>query len=78
MLENSEIRALIDDRSEKTGRKIRDAELNKIPFMLIVGEEEETNGTVSIRKQGEGDIGTLSIDEFTSFINKEISRSLNN
>jgi len=51
LLENSEIRALIDDRSEKTGRKIRDAELNKIPFMLIVGEEEEKNGTVSIRKQ---------------------------
>ena len=76
LLENSEIRALIDDRSEKTGRKIRDAELNKIPFMLIVGEEEETNGTVSIRKQGEGDIGTLSIDEFTSFINKEISSTL--
>ena len=76
LLENSEIRALIDDRSEKTGRKIRDAELNKIPFMLIVGEEEEKNGTVSIRKQGEGDIGTLSLDEFTSFINKEISSTL--
>tara|TARA_R110001583_G_scaffold145096_2_gene297149 strand:- start:1034 stop:2974 length:1941 start_codon:yes stop_codon:yes gene_type:complete len=75
-LENSEIRALIDDRSEKTGRKIRDAELNKIPFMLIVGEEEEKNGTVSIRKQGEGDIGSLSINEFTSFINKEISSTL--
>lgn len=76
LLENSEIRALIDDRSEKTGRKIRDAELNKIPFMLIVGEEEEKNGTVSIRKQGEGDIGSLSIDEFTSFINKEINSTL--
>jgi len=76
LLENSEIRALIDDRSEKTGRKIRDAELNKIPFMLIVGEEEEKNGTVSIRKQGEGDIGTLSIDEFTSFLNKEINSTL--
>jgi len=76
LLENSEIRALIDDRSEKTGRKIRDAELNKIPFMLIVGEEEEKNGTVSIRKQGEGDIGSLTINEFTSFINKEISSTL--
>jgi threonyl-tRNA synthetase len=76
LLENSEIRALIDDRSEKTGRKIRDAELNKIPFMLIVGEQEEKNGTVSVRKQGEGDIGILSINEFTSFINKEISSTL--
>ncbi|WP_299522840.1 threonine--tRNA ligase [uncultured Lutibacter sp.] len=76
LLENSEIRALIDDRSEKTGRKIRDAELNKIPFMLIVGEQEEENGTVSVRKQGEGDMGTLTINEFTSFITKEISSTL--
>ena len=76
LLENSEIRALIDDRSEKTGRKIRDAELNKIPFMLIVGEQEEESGTVSVRKQGEGDIGTLTITEFTSFINKEINSTL--
>jgi threonyl-tRNA synthetase len=76
LLENSEIRALIDDRSEKTGRKIRDAELNKIPFMLIVGEQEEKTGTVSVRKQGEGDMGTLTINEFTSFISKEISSTL--
>ena len=76
LLENSEIRALIDSRSEKTGRKIRDAELNKIPFMLIVGEQEEESGTVSVRKQGDGDMGTLTINEFTSFINKEISSTL--
>ncbi|MBL4940002.1 MAG: threonine--tRNA ligase [Lutibacter sp.] len=76
LLENSEIRALIDDRNEKTGRKIRDAELNKIPFMVIVGEKEEKRGTVSIRKQGEGDIGTLTINEFTSFLNKEINSTL--
>jgi threonyl-tRNA synthetase len=76
LLENSEIRALIDSRSEKTGRKIRDAEVNKIPFMLIVGEQEEENGTVSVRKQGEGDIGTLTISEFASFINKEIKNTL--
>ena len=75
-LENSEIRALVDDRSEKTGRKIRDAELNKIPFMLIVGEQEENEGTVSVRKQGEGDIGTFTIDEFISLINKEINSTL--
>ena len=76
LLENSEIRALIDDRNEKTGRKIRDAELNKIPFMIIVGEQEENDGTVSVRKQGEGDIGTLSNNEFISFIKKEINSTL--
>ncbi|WP_456376021.1 threonine--tRNA ligase [Lutibacter sp.] len=76
LLENSEIRALIDSRSEKTGRKIRDAELKKIPFMLIVGEQEEENGTVSVRKQGEGDMGVLAINEFISFINKEINSTL--
>jgi threonyl-tRNA synthetase len=76
LLENSEIRALVDNRNEKTGRKIRDAELNKIPFMLIVGEQEENEGTVSVRKQGDGDIGTLQINEFISFINKEIDSTL--
>jgi len=76
LLENSEIRALIDSRSEKTGRKIRDAELKKIPFMLIVGEQEEEKGTVSVRKQGEGDMGVLTINEFTSLINKEINSTL--
>jgi threonyl-tRNA synthetase len=76
LLENSEIRALIDGRNEKTGRKIRDAELNKIPFMLIVGEQEEKNGIVSVRKQGEGDMGALTINEFISFINKEVNSTL--
>lgn len=73
LLENDEIRALIDSRNEKTGRKIRDAELNKIPYMVIVGEKEEENETISIRKQGEGDLGTFSIKEFVSIINKEIN-----
>lgn len=76
LLENSEIRALIDDRSEKTGRKIRDAEVSKIPFMIIVGEKEESEGTVSVRKHGEGDIGTFTIEEFISLIQKEISSTL--
>ena len=76
LLENSEIRALVDDRNEKTGRKIRDAELNKIPFMLIVGEQEEKDGTVSVRKQGDGDMGSLTINEFISFLNKEVSNTL--
>jgi len=76
LLENAEIRALIDDRNEKTGRKIRDAELNKIPFMLIVGEQEEENETVSVRKQSEGDIGTVTTNDFISLINKEINSTI--
>jgi threonyl-tRNA synthetase len=76
LLENSEIRALVDDRNEKTGRKIRDAEMNKIPFMLIVGEQEENEGLVSVRKQGEGDLGTFTINEFISKINNEINSTL--
>ncbi len=76
LLENSEIRALIDNRNEKTGRKIRDAELNKIPFMIIVGEQEEETKTVSVRKQGEGDIGKFTIDEFITFIKNEVNSTL--
>jgi threonyl-tRNA synthetase len=75
-LENSEIRALVDNRSEKTGRKIRDAEVSKIPFMVIVGEKEEQEGTVSVRKHGEGDIGTFSIEKFKSLIKEEESKTL--
>ncbi|MDO8896612.1 MAG: threonine--tRNA ligase, partial [Bacteroidales bacterium] len=63
-LQNSDIRGLIDERSEKTGRKIRDAELKKIPFMLIVGEKEELENQVSVRKQGDGDLGSFSMEAF--------------
>ena len=76
LLENSEIRALVDNRSEKTGRKIRDAEVSKIPFMLIVGEKEETDGTVSVRRHGEGDKGTYSIKDFIALMNKEIEKTV--
>ena len=76
LLENSEIRALVDNRSEKTGRKIRDAEVGKIPFMLIVGEKEEKEGTVSVRRHGEGDIGTYSIEDFISLIKNEINKTV--
>jgi len=76
LLENSEIRALIDTRNEKTGRKIRDAEVNKIPFMVIVGEKEEENGTVSVRKHGGEDLGTFTVEEFIALINEEISKTL--
>lgn len=71
-LENSDIRGLIDNRNEKTGRKIRDAELKKIPYMLIVGEKEEENGTVSVRKHGEGDLGEMTLEAFKNRLVKEI------
>lgn len=76
-LAESDIRGTIDTRSEKTGRKIRDAELKKIPFMFIVGEKEENNGTVSVRKHGEGDLGTFSIEEISNIINSEVERLMN-
>lgn len=71
-LNNSDIRAVLDDRNEKIGRKIRDSELKKTPYLIIVGEKEATEGTVSVRRQGEGDLGSQSIQEFTDFINKEV------
>lgn len=73
ILNNSEIRSQIDERSEKTGRKIRDAEMSKIPFMLIVGEKEEAEGTVSVRRHGVGDLGSFKIDDFINLVNKEIN-----
>ncbi len=76
LLENSEIRALIDSRSEKTGRKIRDAEVKKIPYMIIVGEKEEGEGTVSIRKHGEGDLGSFSIEAFIKLVQEEVNSTL--
>jgi len=76
LLNNYEIRGLIDDRSEKAGKKIRDAELQKIPYMLVVGEKEEADGTISVRKQGQGDLGTFTIQNFAELINEEIKSAL--
>ncbi len=76
LLNNYEIRGLIDERSEKAGRKIRDAELKKIPFMLIVGEKEEADGTVSVRRHGQGDLGTFTIADFAEMINTEVKTVL--
>ncbi|MDQ1162192.1 threonyl-tRNA synthetase [Chryseobacterium sp. SORGH_AS 447] len=70
-LENHDISGQIDDRNEKTGKKIRDAELNKIPFMLVVGENEEKDGTISVRRRGEGDLGVMNLDDFVSYFKKE-------
>ena len=76
LLNNYDIRSLVDDRSEKIGKKIRDNELKKIPFMLIVGENEASGNSVAVRKQGEGDLGTMSVDDFSDFINKQIELEL--
>ena len=76
MLENHDIRALVDSRSEKVGRKIRDAELEKIPYMLIVGENEKSEGTVSVRKQGEGDVGTMTIKAFAERVLSEVAEMI--
>jgi len=76
VIKNHDIRGIIDFRAEKTGRKIRDAEVNKIPYMLIIGEKEKENNVVSVRKQGDGDLGTFTIDEFAKLINNEIESKL--
>lgn len=70
-LENHDISGQIDERNEKAGKKIRDAELNKIPFMLIIGENEEKDGTISVRRRGEGDLGVMSMEDFVSYFKKE-------
>ncbi len=71
-LENMGVRAIVDDRSEKIGRKIRDNEMKHIPYLLIVGEKEAAEGAVSVRKQGEGDQGSMSVAEFAQKVNDEV------
>ena len=75
-LENNEIRARIDNRNETVGKKIREAEMNKIPFMLIVGENEENENTISVRKHGGDDLGSISVKDFTDLVNNEINSTL--
>ncbi|SMO52879.1 threonyl-tRNA synthetase [Saccharicrinis carchari] len=76
VLNNSDIRSVLDERNEKIGRKIRDNELKRIPFMLIVGENEAQSNTVSVRKQGDGDKGSMTIENFIQFINSEVKEQL--
>jgi threonyl-tRNA synthetase len=74
LLNDSEIRARLDDRNEKAGKKIRDAELMKIPYMLVVGEREEQEGTVSVRRHGSGDQGPRKVEEFILFVREEVQK----
>ena len=76
-LEDADIRVLVDDRNEKIGRKIRDNEMKRIPYMLIVGEKEAENREVSVRKQGEGDKGSMKIANFAALLNSEVEEMKN-
>lgn len=77
-LQDDDIRGFVDHRDEKIGRKIRDAEITKVPFMLIVGEKEQNDKMVSVRRKGEGDLGSMSLEEFSAFFQKEIKNNLAN
>ena len=75
VLENNEIRALVDNRNETIGKKIREAEMNKIPYMLIIGEQEENENSVSVRKHSEGDLGSMTAEALSNMINDEIDKN---
>ncbi|MEX1191385.1 MAG: threonine--tRNA ligase [Brumimicrobium sp.] len=77
VLNNSDIRGFVDDRNEKIGKKIRDAEMEKVPFMLIVGEKEFDNNQVAVRQRGEGDLGAMELKSFVEIINKLVEEELN-
>ena len=77
-LGESDVRAYVDDRSEKVGRKIRDNEMKHVPYLLIVGEKEAAEGLVSVRKQGEGDQGAMKINDFAKKINEEVAEMTKN
>jgi threonyl-tRNA synthetase len=76
ILNNSDICTLIDERNEKIGKKIRDSELRRIPYLLVIGEKEVENGAIAVRRQGEGDKGSMKINEFVEFINNEIKKEV--
>ncbi len=76
--DEQDVRAIVDDRNEKIGRKIRDNEMKRIPYMLVVGEKEAAEGTVSVRKRGEGDQGSMKFEDFAKKINEEVRNMLNN
>ncbi|MEP0984932.1 threonine--tRNA ligase [Ekhidna sp.] len=76
-MQEQDIRGYIDERDEKIGKKIRDAEVKKIPYMLIVGEKEQTDGAVSVRQHGAGDIGSMKKEEFVSFFHNKVAELIN-
>ncbi|MEP4787091.1 MAG: threonine--tRNA ligase, partial [Gilvibacter sp.] len=76
LLEINEIRTTIDNRAETMGKKIREAEMNKLPYMLIVGEQEEKDGTISVRKHGGDDLGSMTVEAFSQYIKDEIASTI--
>jgi threonyl-tRNA synthetase len=74
VLAKHDIRGFIDERAESIGRKIRDTELKRVPIMLIIGDKEHENGQVSVRRQGHGDVGSMSIAEFVSYFTEELEK----
>ena len=76
-LKGFDIRAIVDERNEKIGRKIRDNEMKRIPYMLIVGEKEAEEKAVSVRKQGEGDQGTMKVGDFAKKVSEEVQNMIN-
>jgi threonyl-tRNA synthetase len=76
-LKKADIRAEIDDRSEKIGKKIRDTELSKVPYMLVIGEKEMQEGKVAVRRQGKGDMGSADIETFVQSLSSEIRDRVN-
>ena len=74
-LENHEIRALLDDRNETIGKKIRESEITKVPYMIILGEKEAAENNVSLRKHHEGDLGSFDLDHVVKMLNNEIKSS---
>ena len=77
LLNNYDIRASIDDRNETIGKKIRENELKRIPFLLIVGEKEAESNLVSVRRQGQGDQGQMTVEDFVTLVNEEVKKELN-
>ncbi|MFD2515472.1 threonine--tRNA ligase [Pontibacter locisalis] len=77
-LQEEDIRGFVDNRDEKIGRKIRDAEVRKVPYMLVVGEKEQENKSVSVRKHGEGDLGSMTVDDYINLFKSKIAETLNN
>jgi threonyl-tRNA synthetase len=76
LLENHEIRALADNRNETIGRKIREAEMDKIPYMIIIGENEEDENKITVRQHGGEDLGMISVESFVKIVETEISKTL--
>ena len=76
LLADADVRAVLDDRNEKVGYKIREAQLEKVPYMLILGDKEKENGTISVRHRSEGDLGAMTVEAFTERLAKDVREKI--